>query len=183
VLRDLPLFRAAATEAGFSANLSVGFLDRDLWRTVESGTPSPQARLRVCSTFTDAGIRCGVLMAPVLPYLTDSEDSIDATVAAIAAAGATHVTGIALHLRPGAKEWFLGWLAREHPALVGPYRRLYGRGSYAPEGYRRELSARITAAARRHGLDRRDAASGRWLEAATLPRDLAAEPPAQLTLL
>jgi DNA repair photolyase len=122
-------------------------------------------------------------MAPVLPYLTDSEDSIDATVAAIAAAGATHVTGIALHLRPGAKEWFLGWLAREHPALVGPYRRLYGRGSYAPEAYRRELSARIAAAARRHGLDRRDAAGGRWLEAATLPRDLAAEPPAQLTLL
>jgi DNA repair photolyase len=183
VLRDLPLFRGAATEAGFSANLSIGFLDRDLWRTVEPGTPSPQARLRVCSTFTDAGIRCGVLMAPVLPYLTDSEESVDATVGAIAAAGATHVTGIALHLRPGAKEWFLGWLAREHPALVGPYRRLYGRGAYAPEGYRRELSARITAAARRHGLDRRDAASGRWLEAATPPRDLATGPPAQLTLL
>jgi DNA repair photolyase len=201
VLRDLPLLRGAATEAGFSANVSVGSLDRTLWRTVEAGTPSPQARLRVCSTLTDAGIRCGVLMAPVLPHLTDSEEAIDATIAAIAAAGATHVTGIALHLRPGAREWFLSWLAREHPALVGPYRRLYGRGAYAPEAYRRELSARIAAATRRHGLDRsdgagrrdgagqsdgadrRDAARGRWLEPARAQVETAPEPPAQLSLL
>jgi DNA repair photolyase len=189
VLRDLPLLRAAATEAGFSASVSIGFLDRQVWRTVESGTPSPQARLRVVSTFTDAGIRCGVLMAPVLPYLTDSDESIDATVGAIAAAGATHVTGIALHLRPGAREWFMTWLAREQPALVGPYRRLYGRGSYAPEEYRRDLSARITAAARRHGLGRRDGfarqdgGGGRWLEPTGARHGVAAEPPAQLSLL
>jgi DNA repair photolyase len=181
VLRDLPLLRAAATEAGFGANVSVGSVDRGLWRTVEPGTPSPQARLRVVSTFADAGIRCGVLMAPVLPYLTDGDEALDATVGAIAAAGATHVTGIALHLRPGAREWYLAWLAREHPALVGPYRRLYGRGAYAPAAYRRELSDRVEAAARRHGLDRRGAARGRWLEAATPVR--AAEPPAQLSLL
>ncbi|HEY0485701.1 MAG TPA: Rv2578c family radical SAM protein [Mycobacteriales bacterium] len=181
VLRDLPLLRGAATEAGFSANVSVGFTDRALWRTVESGTPSPQARLRVCAAFTGAGIRCGVLMAPVLPYLTDSEEAIDATVAAIAAAGATHVTGIALHLRPGAREWFLSWLAREHPRLVGPYRRLYGRGAYASAEYRRELSDRVATAARRHGMDRRDAASGRWLEPAAAPREH--HTPAQLSLL
>jgi DNA repair photolyase len=181
VLRDLPLLTAAAGEAGFSANVSVGALDRALWRTVEAGTPSPQARLRVVSTFAEAGVRCGVLMAPVLPYLSDSEEAVDATVAAIAAAGATHVTGIALHLRPGAREWFMTWLAREHPALVGPYRRLYGRGAYAPEEYRRELSARIKAAARRHGLDRRDAASGRWIEPARVADGPPA--PAQLSLL
>ena len=181
VLRDLALLRGAATEAGFSAAVSVGFLDRALWRTVEAGTPSPQARLRVCSTFTDAGIRCSVLMAPVLPYLTDTDEAVDATVAAIAAAGATSVTGIPLHLRPGAKEWFMTWLAREHPQLVGPYRRLYGRGAYAPEGYRREVAARITAAARRHGLDRRDARSTRWLEPAGPPER--PSPPTQLSLL
>jgi DNA repair photolyase len=181
VLRDLPLLTAAAGEAGFSANVSVGALDRALWRTVEAGTPSPQARLRVVSTFAEAGIRCGVLMAPVLPYLSDGEEAVDATVAAVAAAGATHVTGITLHLRPGAREWFMTWLAREHPELVGPYQRLYGRGAYAPEAYRREVSARITAAARRHGLDRRDAANGRWIEPAGAPAQPA--PPAQLSLL
>jgi DNA repair photolyase len=177
VLRDLPLLRGAAGEAGFSASVSVGSLDRPVWRTVESGTPSPRARLRVVRAFTGAGIRCSVLMAPVLPYLTDSDEAIDATVEAIAEAGASSVTGIALHLRPGAREWFMAWLAREHPALVEPYRRLYGRGSYAPEGYRRELSARITAAARRHGIGRGDS---RWIQPAPVA---AAAEPAQLSLL
>src|SRR5205814_2273844 len=113
-----------------------------------SGTPSPQARLRVCASFVGAGIRCGVLLAPVLPYLTDSEECIDATIAGVATAGATHVSGVVLHLRPGAREWYMSWLAREHPRLVSPYRRLYGRGSYAAPEYRRELSERIHAAAR-----------------------------------
>src|SRR3954462_1347922 len=48
---------------------------------------------------------------------------------AIAEAGATGVTVLPLHLRPGAREWFTAWLAREHPALVPRYRALYGRGA------------------------------------------------------
>ena len=73
-------------------------------------------------------------MAPILPGLTDTDESIEATVAAIAAAGAASVTPLALHLRPGAREWYAAWLAREHPHLVPRYRELYRAGSYAPEG-------------------------------------------------
>jgi DNA repair photolyase len=164
VLRDLDLLKAAATEAGFSANVSIGLLDRPLWRSVEPGTPSPQARLRVCRTFTDAGIRCGVLIAPILPFLTDSEESIDQTVGAIAATGAVHVTGLPLHLRPGAREWFLQWLGREHPNLLPRYLDLYGSRSYAPKAYSDEIARRVSTAATRHRIGRRDARSGRWLE-------------------
>ena len=56
-----------------------------------------------------AGLSCGVLMAPVLPYLTDTDEQLEATVAAIAEAGAVAVTPLTLHLRPGAREWFFGW--------------------------------------------------------------------------
>ena len=68
------------------------------------------------------------MVAPVLPLLTDSTEALDALLARIAAAGATGATVLALHLRPGAREWFQAWLAREHPALVEPYARLYRRG-------------------------------------------------------
>lgn len=152
VLRDLDLLRQAAEVTDVTVNVSVGFVDDALWRSVEPGTPAPRARLGVCRTLTDTGIGCGVLMAPVLPYLTDSDEQLDATVRAIAEAGATSVSPIVLHLRPGAREWYLSWLEREYPALLPGYRELYGRGAYAPKPYQRDVAARVARLARRHGV-------------------------------
>src|ERR687887_513715 len=69
-------------------NVSVGSVDRDLWRSLEPGTPSPQKRLEVCRALNEAGIACGVLMAPIIPFLTDSPTQLRAAVKAIAEAGA-----------------------------------------------------------------------------------------------
>jgi DNA repair photolyase len=152
VLRDLDLLREAAKVTDVAVNVSVGFVDGVLWRRVEPGAPAPRARLGVCRTLTDAGIACGVLMAPVLPYLTDSVSQLEETVSAIADAGASSVTPLVLHLRPGAREWYLAWLEREHPELVSRYRELYGRGAYAPKAYRQGISAQVAALARRCGV-------------------------------
>src|SRR3712207_4251090 len=92
------------------------------------------------------------MVAPVLPLLTDSTDALDALLARVAAAGATGASVLALHLRPGTREWFLAWLEREHPELVEPYARLYRRGAYVDPGYRRDLAARVAPLLRRHGL-------------------------------
>jgi DNA repair photolyase len=152
VLRDLDLLREAAEVTDVSVNVSVGFIDEALWRQVESGTPAPRARLSVCRTLTDAGIGCGVLMAPILPYLTDSPSQLEATVWAIAAAGARSVTPLVLHLRPGAREWYLAWLERQHPEFLPRYRDLYGDSAYASKAYQRSVCARVAALARRYGL-------------------------------
>src|SRR5450432_4911907 len=125
ILRDVPLLLRAAEVTDVSTAVSVGFVDQVLWREVEPGTPSPRARLGVCRTLNGAGIRCDVLMAPILPGLSDSPDQLARTVTAIAAAGAQSVTPIVLHLRPGAREWFMGWLDTTHPSLVPRYRELY----------------------------------------------------------
>ncbi|MGH3669221.1 MAG: Rv2578c family radical SAM protein, partial [Pseudonocardiaceae bacterium] len=129
-----------------------GFVDETLWRQVEPGTPAPRARLRVCRTLTDAGIGCGVLMAPILPYLTDSPGQLETAVRAIAAAGARSVTPLVLHLRPGAREWYLAWLGRGYPELVPRYHELYGRGAYAPKTYQRSISAQVAELARRYDI-------------------------------
>ncbi|GAA2415875.1 hypothetical protein GCM10010404_87650 [Nonomuraea africana] len=154
ILRDLPLLEAAARVTEVSTAVSVGFVDAGLWRAVEPGTPNPRRRLEACRRLTDSGIPCGVLMAPILPYLSDSPDRLEATVREIAAAGATHVTPIVLHLRPGAREWFLGWLAREHPRLVPRYLELYGRGAYAPKSYQERVSTQVRELARQYGIGR-----------------------------
>ncbi len=96
--------------------------------------------------------------------LTDSAEHLDRALAAIAESGASFVGHTALHLRPGAREWFLAWLAREHPELVPRYERLYRGGSYVARPYRDWLADRFREAVARHGLDRRR----------TTPRPLAA---------
>ena len=161
ILRDLRLLRQAAEVTRVGLSFSVGFVDETVWRSAEPGTPSPRRRLEAVRRLTDAGFQVGVLMAPILPGLTDTEESIDETVAAIAAAGATSVTPLGLHLRPGAREWYAAWIAREHPRLQPRYRELFGNGSYLPRAYQDELTARVRIAARRHGLHRPSPAAAR----------------------
>ncbi|MFD2766803.1 Rv2578c family radical SAM protein [Micromonospora eburnea] len=177
LLRDLPLLRQAAEVTRVGLSYSVGFVDERLWRAVEPGTPSPRRRLDAVRQLTDAGFEVGVLMAPILPGLSDDEESIDATVAAIAASGATGVTPLPLHLRPGAREWYAHWLARDFPHLVPRYRQLYRSGAYAPQAYQREVTARVRMAARRHGLHRSEAGDNRRVPEPPPP------PTEQLTLI
>ncbi|MEU9103334.1 Rv2578c family radical SAM protein [Streptomyces xanthophaeus] len=187
ILRDLPLLRRAAevTEVGIS--VSVGFTDTALWRTVEPGTPSPAARLAAVRALTDAGLECGVLMAPVVPFLGDSPEQLRETVRAVAASGATSVTPLVLHLRPGAREWFMSWLGEHHPRLVGRYERMYAGGSYAPTWYQRQITRQVHELAAAFGIGPggpretgRDLAPGR---PGDRPAGPAAAAPVQLTLL
>jgi DNA repair photolyase len=152
LLRDLDLLEAAAQVTSVGLSLSVGFVDAELSAAVEPGTPAPQRRLDACATITDRGLSCGVLMGPVLPFLSDSPAQIERTVRQIAQAGASRVSPVVLHLRPGAREWFMAWLAERHPELVKPYRQMYGSGAYAPKDYQQRISAMVAELASRHGV-------------------------------
>jgi len=150
--RDIPLLSEAAGQVPVGIGVSIALLDRELQAGLEPGTPSPQARLELVRRVREAGLPCGVFVAPVLPGLTDSAQRLDELLAGIAAAGATGVTVLPLHLRPGAREWFARWLARERPDLVDGYRKLYARGAYVDAHYRRRLAARVEPLLREHGL-------------------------------
>ncbi|MFE0700265.1 Rv2578c family radical SAM protein [Streptomyces sp. NPDC058872] len=152
VLRDLELLVQASrvTEVGIS--VSIGFTDRDLWRTVEPGAPSPQLRLDVVRALGEHGIACGVLMAPVVPFLGDRPEQLRATVRAIAEAGASSVTPLVLHLRPGAREWFTAWLRNHHPDLVPQYEQMYAEGAYAPIRYQRRITRQVHDLAAEFGI-------------------------------
>jgi DNA repair photolyase len=152
--RDIPLLQAAAERIPVETAMSIAIYDDELQRSIEPGAPSTAARLATVRAVRDAGLPCSVFLMPVLPYLTDSREHLECALERIADAGATSVAYSALHLRPGAKEWFAAWLAREHPELVSRYRALYGAGAYAPKEYRRQLAGRIRPLLRRHGLDR-----------------------------
>jgi DNA repair photolyase len=154
ILRDIDLLAEAAQVTDVGLNVSVGFVDKELWRSVEPGTPAPERRLEACAALNDTGLRCGVLMGPVIPFLSDSPTQLEAAVSQIAATGATQVTPIVLHLRPGTRDWFFGWLRASHPELVGRYLDLYSRGAYAPKAYQARISGQVRELAARYGIGR-----------------------------
>lgn len=150
--RDLALIADAAHQVPLSVAISLAVGDPELHRDVEPGTPSPQARLGLITAVRDIGLDCHVMVAPVLPHLTDSVEHLDSLLGQIAAAGATSVTVFGLHLRGTTRGWFMTWLARSHPELVATYRQLYRRGAYLPADYRDVLRRRVAPLISRHGL-------------------------------
>jgi DNA repair photolyase len=144
ILRDLDLLRAAAGHSEVQTNLSIGTLDEEVWRLTEPGTPNPRLRVEAVRRLNEAGVGCGVLVAPVLPGLSDQEEQLTAVVEACVEAGARSISAMYLHLRPGVREHWFEWMGSSLPSRVAEYRDRYAR-AYVPAAAQRELSARVDA--------------------------------------
>ncbi|HJQ44683.1 MAG TPA: radical SAM protein, partial [Jatrophihabitantaceae bacterium] len=139
VTRDLDILVAANERADVTVNFSIATLDERVWRVSEPGSPNPRRRIDAMAKLSAAGIRTGALMMPILPGLSDSPEQLRATVAAIDNAGG-RLLGIGpLHLRPGVREHFLGWLRDTDARLYRDYLRRYAASDYAPQRYTAEL--------------------------------------------
>jgi DNA repair photolyase len=154
--RDLPLIAEAGRTVDVTVSVSLAIGDAELHQQIEPGTPTPRARLNLVRAIRDAGLDCHVMIAPVLPHLTDSVEHLDALLADVAAAGATGVTVFGLHLRGSTRGWFMNWLAEARPELLPQYRELYRRGAYLPQDYRDALRDKAAPLVRRHGLEARN---------------------------
>ena len=159
--RDLPLLTAAARDVhvGFGVSIAIG--DEELHQRLEPGTSVPQS---------PAGPRPGGHRRrtpvprhgrPGHPAPQRRRRGRRRLLSRIAAAGATSATVMALHLRPGTREWWFAWLEREHPELLPAYRSLYARGAFATPAYRDELARRVRPLLERHGLGGRARAQHR----------------------
>jgi DNA repair photolyase len=105
---------------------------------------------------TAMGIPCGVLVAPVLPGLSDSETQLTEVVEACAEAGAVSISGVALHLRGTVRGHYLDWLQGQRPDLVRLYRERFRRGAYQEDDERQRIEGIVRAAARRCGVSGRN---------------------------
>jgi DNA repair photolyase len=143
LLRDLPLMKQIAERTEFSAALSVPTIDERAWRATEPHTPNPRARLEAVAELTRAGIRTGVLVAPLMPGINDAPEQVAKILELASEAGAAYVTGIALHLRGEVRGLFFEWLQSHRPDLVDRYKRLYQRGAYAHPDERKRLGALV----------------------------------------
>jgi len=151
IVRDIDLLAEIARQSTAEVFFSITTVDLDLWRTVEPGTANPFHRLRAMRMLRAAGVPAGVMMAPVLPGLTDSAGSIEAVAAAAREHDAAYFSATALRLAPHVKEFYLGFVKDEYPDLLPRYKRAYP-GTYAPLEYRSKLDERIQRIRRQYGF-------------------------------
>jgi DNA repair photolyase len=163
VVRDLDLLAPMAKEDLARVAISVTTLDGELARHLEPRAAVPHRRLQAVRQLSEAGVPTAVMVAPIIPALTDHE--IERILAAAAAAGATSAGYVLLRLPHEVKELFTGWLqahaagraehvlslvrqcrgGRLYDATFG--RRMRGEGAYAEL-----IERRVATAKRRLGL-------------------------------
>jgi DNA repair photolyase len=164
ILRDLDLLQQMAADNLVRVAMAVTTLDAVLARSMEPRTTAPHGRLRAIRELSEAGVPVRVLLAPVIPGLTD--DEMPAILDAARQAGA-RAAGYTLLRLPGAVEAvFLEWLAREQPARrerIEAHVRATRGGKLNDPRFGKRMSGEGPLAAqirqmfklfvRRHGLD------------------------------
>ncbi|MBV9936204.1 MAG: hypothetical protein JO367_18050 [Actinobacteria bacterium] len=144
ILRDLDLLKEAAHRTSVRTSFSIGTLDERVWKASEPGTPHPRKRVEAVAKLVDAGIPCGVLIAPVLPGLSDSSEQVEEVARACLEAGASSISALVLHLRKGVKEHFMTWLKQAFPELAPEYERLYASRAYLPKADQARITGVVT---------------------------------------
>lgn len=160
IVRDIPLLRELSGSAECTIVFSIPTLREEIWQHIEPETSKPSKRLETIAKLAEAGVRCGVMLAPIIPGLTDDRDSMEAVVHAAKEHGAAFIGDNVLYLKPGTKEWFMPFLRETYPHLLPQYERFY-QGAYAPKHYTRDVSTTVQELRERWGLTPRHEAPKR----------------------
>jgi DNA repair photolyase len=153
ILRDQDLLVRLAERHDLTVNISLASTDAGLLRRIEARSPAPHARLRALERLAGAGLHAGLLIAPILPGLTDSRESLAELMRQAKAAGARFAAGFPLRLGPATRERLLPHLAEEFPELARRYARHYADRSNASREYVEALTERIRGLQREFGFE------------------------------
>jgi DNA repair photolyase len=158
VMRDLDLLRAINSRSKLSVNFSLITLNRRLQRTLEPRAPRPELRLHAVAELSRAGVRCNVLMMPIIPALNDTPTAIESVVRAARRAGANAVWWRSLFLKPAAAHRFIPFVKERIPEIAGRIDEFYARAVYAPRIYDERTGAIFDRLRAKYGfiVDHRD---------------------------
>lgn len=156
VARDAALLAELAERHRVSVHISLAALDAGLLRQLEPRTPTPKVRLATLRTLADAGVPVGLLIAPILPGLTDDTVTLQTLLAAAHAAGARWAGGGPLRLGPATRHTLFPWLLKHRPTLARRYREHYGDRRGVTKAYADALNQRLAALMDQLGYDPRE---------------------------
>jgi len=143
VTRDLDVLARLDARSDLEVYVSLISTDAALVRKVEARSPVPAARLRALRKLADAGVNAGLIVAPVLPGISDDVAHLEALFQAAREAGARFVHAGPLRLYPGMRDRLLPVLEAQFPHLTDRYARAYARHPSAPRDYAAALKRRV----------------------------------------
>jgi len=152
IARDLDLLRAINQRSRLSVNFSLITLNRRLQRILEPRAPRPALRLAAIEKLTSVGIRCNVLMMPVIPGITDTTSAIESVIRAAQRAGASAVWWRSLFLKPAASRRFLPFIKLNFPSERRRFEEWYSRSAYPPRNYDDHLRPLFDFLRRKYGF-------------------------------
>jgi len=143
VVRDIDVLKKLDEKTELTVYFSVPCVDEEIVRKTDPGTAPPRQRLRALRMLREAGIDAAVLCMPVLPGISDSEESLDAAARAASDAGATAFRHRALKVDVEIQQYYSDFLATEFPVAAPRYVALYQGGVHPSKDYERELDERV----------------------------------------
>jgi DNA repair photolyase len=152
VTRDIDVLQRLSACNDVTINVSIATLDPRLARRLELRSPVPSARIRALARLSAAEIHAGLLLAPIVPGVTDDREGLFRLMSAAKGAGARYVIGSALRLGPAARHRFLPHLAQEFPELAERYRNHYGNREGVTPEYQEALTRRLDRLQRELGF-------------------------------
>ena len=156
ITRDIDIFREIARRNYLTLVLTITTLDRDLARLLEPLAPRPDLRLNAVRKLSAAGLRVTVNLAPIMPLINDAEPSLDAVAKAAARAGAEHLGGNVLYLKPCAQKVFFPFLEEHFPTYLRRYRERFERSAFLRGAYPDMIRERIDRIRGRYNLRPRE---------------------------
>ncbi len=153
ITRDIDLLRRIGDAGGAIAKITVTTADDQLARVIEPHAPAPSERFAALAELAEAGVFCGVLFTPTLPFVTDDDETVRGVVEGAARAGARfvyHMTGVTMRDRQ--REHFLEHIAALDPALPERYRTAFGDRYFCNNPRAAENRALFRALCKEHGL-------------------------------
>jgi DNA repair photolyase len=185
VTRDLDLLQALSEHNEVNINISLATADPRLARRLELRSPVPAARLRALRRLIEGGVHAGLIVAPIIPGITDDWAGLARLLEAAKEAGARYVIGSALRLGPAARHRFLPVLDKEFPHLAERYRRHYAKSDMTSRSYQDALTRRLNALRQAYGFAGDEASSRRRrrLEDAAPRKDATTDSVEQTVLL
>lgn len=158
IVRDKDLLQDLSARTSCRVHISVPTVDEAAWEQLEPGVAHPLQRLRAVRELVDAGVDCGVLMAPIVPGFSTQPAKLERTIKAIADSGARSVGAMVMHLDGGTRDHFMALLHREYPEMVEKYQRLYAT-KYVPKDYDKKVQEVVSLMRARYGIRSRKKAS------------------------
>jgi len=148
IVRDIDVLSELDRKADLTIYFSVPCVDEDVVRRTDPGTAPARQRLRALARLREAGLDAAVLCMPVLPGISDSEESLDRAARAASEAGATAFRHRPLKIDAEIRDYYFEFLAREFPTLLPRYSALYAGGNHPARDYERELEERVARVSR-----------------------------------